>query len=389
MATARVAPLGPKESVRGQAGIIPISRGFPALDGLRGVAAILVVAFHIRSYALGYEHFPAGDGYLAVDLFFFLSGVVLACAYLDRLQASISAKRFMVMRLVRLYPLYSLGLVIGSLSALWLGTSLSIVARADATEIFFLPSTFHNQLFMINNVSWSLFFEVLVNGAFALLAKRLNIRLSVVISLISWGFVVFITLSYGNLSYGNTWHTLFYAVPRTSFPFFSGVLVYQMFYCGRLRFNAPSWAFIPVTLLLICFLVIPVSDNLRPLFDLTFVTLVIPAIVLISMNVKFCSSWSRICTFLGFTSFAVYAIHYTIIEPVFLALANHTFICRGVGLFGLTVCFVVLLLLISYCLDRWFDEPVRRRLGAALNIHSRPMPRHSDQGTSRLSSDPL
>ncbi|MGI4877465.1 MAG: acyltransferase family protein, partial [Janthinobacterium lividum] len=48
------------------------------LDGLRGVAAILVMAYHL-SWALKL-HWVAG-GYLAVDFFFILSGYVIASAY--------------------------------------------------------------------------------------------------------------------------------------------------------------------------------------------------------------------------------------------------------------------------------------------------------------------
>jgi peptidoglycan/LPS O-acetylase OafA/YrhL len=57
-------------------------RRFHTLDGLRGVGALMVMAFHIgHSEALRYfgNHFY--EGYLAVDLFYVLSGVVLADAY--------------------------------------------------------------------------------------------------------------------------------------------------------------------------------------------------------------------------------------------------------------------------------------------------------------------
>jgi|GEM_PF-5423738 len=55
-------PSGPKTGLH----------SFPALDGVRGVAAILVALFHLRNRFLGFNNFPGGDGYLAVDLFFVL-----------------------------------------------------------------------------------------------------------------------------------------------------------------------------------------------------------------------------------------------------------------------------------------------------------------------------
>ena|ERR1700730_5639017 len=89
-------PSGPKTGLH----------SFPALDGVRGVAAILVALFHLRNRFLGFNNFPGGDGYLAVDLFFVLSGFVLSHAYLPRFQNGMSPSQFMKARLIRLYPLY-------------------------------------------------------------------------------------------------------------------------------------------------------------------------------------------------------------------------------------------------------------------------------------------
>jgi len=82
---------------------------FEALDGLRGVAALSVVAAHVY-FLFGYA-FPSID--LAVDFFFALSGFVLAHAYGERLRGGMGAGRFMLLRLIRLYPLYILGTTIG------------------------------------------------------------------------------------------------------------------------------------------------------------------------------------------------------------------------------------------------------------------------------------
>ena len=59
---------------------------FDVLDGLRGVAALLVVVYHItEGYAAGpLTHMP-NHGYLAVDFSFLLSGYVVGYAYDDHL----------------------------------------------------------------------------------------------------------------------------------------------------------------------------------------------------------------------------------------------------------------------------------------------------------------
>lgn len=58
---------------------------YPILDGLRGVAAIIVVTFHLTE-PLGSGHLDiiVNHGYLAVDFFFLLSGFVIGYAYDDR-----------------------------------------------------------------------------------------------------------------------------------------------------------------------------------------------------------------------------------------------------------------------------------------------------------------
>jgi peptidoglycan/LPS O-acetylase OafA/YrhL len=83
---------------------------FTLLDALRGIAALVVVQFHLHEL-FGRLIFP--HGYLAVDFFFMLSGFVLRFAYQQRLDTGWSLSRFLRVRLIRLYPLYLLGLLLG------------------------------------------------------------------------------------------------------------------------------------------------------------------------------------------------------------------------------------------------------------------------------------
>ena len=54
--------------------------------------------------------------YLAVDFFFVLSGFVLARAYETKLRTSLSWRRFLEMRVIRLYPLFALGIIFGAVT---------------------------------------------------------------------------------------------------------------------------------------------------------------------------------------------------------------------------------------------------------------------------------
>jgi peptidoglycan/LPS O-acetylase OafA/YrhL len=77
---------------------------FEAMDLLRGIAALLVMEWHFPFLGHGDPHF--GRAYLSVDLFFILSGFVIAQAYHGWLTDGGTPGRFLRVRLIRLYPLY-------------------------------------------------------------------------------------------------------------------------------------------------------------------------------------------------------------------------------------------------------------------------------------------
>ncbi|WP_157944528.1 acyltransferase family protein [Mangrovicella endophytica] len=79
---------------------------FEVLDGWRGVCAAMVVLFHIPALG-GLPELPLiRGGYLFVDFFFVLSGFVITHAYYARLRGAADARRFVVSRLKRTYPLH-------------------------------------------------------------------------------------------------------------------------------------------------------------------------------------------------------------------------------------------------------------------------------------------
>lgn len=80
-----------------------------ALDGWRGLLAMMVVLFHLN--ADGHLYFLTRHGSEAVDFFFLLSGFVLMSGYGDRLGSAQALGRFTVRRLARLYPLHLTTLV--------------------------------------------------------------------------------------------------------------------------------------------------------------------------------------------------------------------------------------------------------------------------------------
>src|SRR3954470_16211421 len=88
-----------------QAGAQPGNR-FEALDGWRGVCACLVVLFHFHGYSPLHSMGLVRNSYLFVDFFFVLSGFVIAWNYANRLDTWGGVKRFLLLRLGRVYPLH-------------------------------------------------------------------------------------------------------------------------------------------------------------------------------------------------------------------------------------------------------------------------------------------
>ncbi len=85
---------------------LPDGGRFVALDSLRGIAAIMVVAFHLQDGGLPVGSKLVANSWLVVDFFFVLSGFVISGAYRDKLASGFSIARFMVLRLGRVYPLH-------------------------------------------------------------------------------------------------------------------------------------------------------------------------------------------------------------------------------------------------------------------------------------------
>lgn len=100
-----------------------------ALTGVRFFAALWVVVYHSTRHnaELLQTHYPnalhlvsplTGAGYRGVDLFFMLSGFVLALNYTDQLGRRFELRptlRFLWLRLARIWPLYMLVICVGGL----------------------------------------------------------------------------------------------------------------------------------------------------------------------------------------------------------------------------------------------------------------------------------
>src|SRR5271170_7297473 len=170
------------------------------LDGLRGVASIMVVAFHLfEAHSTSHLDQIINHGYLAVDFFFLLSGFVIGYAYDDR-WGKMSVGNFFKRRLIRLQPMVVMGMVIGALffyfqdSVLWPGIhqvslwKMLLVMLIGFTLIPVPPSLDirgWQEMHPLNGPGWSLFFEYIANILYGLFVRRFSKTLLSILVILS------------------------------------------------------------------------------------------------------------------------------------------------------------------------------------------------------------
>jgi peptidoglycan/LPS O-acetylase OafA/YrhL len=128
---------------------------------------LYITIFDRRLFCLALRGY-FGMGFFNVDLFFCLSGFVLTHAYKRRVYEGLSSKSFLVERMVRLYPTYVVGLLIGIVAAIitYNPADQASIFTQSALAIFLVPDLASKELFPLNNPAWSLFFDIVVNILF-------------------------------------------------------------------------------------------------------------------------------------------------------------------------------------------------------------------------------
>lgn len=333
-------------------------RTYVTLDGLRGVAALSVVVLHCHRYIGDMTWSSAA---LAVDLFFVLSGFVLACAYEHRLPEG--AGTFLKARFIRLYPLYLVGTFLGVIEALLI--LYTGKGSVDWTWVKFwtslpfsvamLPSP-GKGLFPFDGVMWSVFFELFVNILWALFWKPLRSTrtLIIVVAVSAVGLAASTAYWHTITGLGTSWPTFVGGVFRVCYSFFLGVLFFRF----HKQWTLPKLA--PVLLLFglpaILFLPLPVY------LELLVAIVILPCFVLLGSKVEPRGLLETMSRKLGLASYAIYAVHKR------LYLLSYAFVLQVLNidlqLFAPWIGILFILLLVPACLllNRVVDEPVRKWL---------------------------
>jgi peptidoglycan/LPS O-acetylase OafA/YrhL len=346
----------------------PKARVFHTLDALRGIAAIGVVVFHMKAT---FTPIAAPGGYLAVDLFFMMSGVVLSHAYEARFRAGMGTLDFMRARLIRLYPLYLLGTLLGiavTVASLhgrnienWDSPRL---LQAALLALLFLPNLSTrpvNQLFPLNIPCWSLFLEVLVNLLFVVSWPLLTSRRLVAVSLLTGGGVALAIVHHGSIDQGAIASSFAVGMARTVFGFSVGVLIARhVWHADRGESNLKFLAI--VALVGIAIAGRP-DGELRAIWDALCVLVIFPLLVYLGTRIDPGPRLRSIASFLGLTSYAIYVLHSPLSAVLNSAARHFAGTGRDVGAPYLGIAALAVLLTGCWLVDRYLDTPIRSHLG--------------------------
>ena len=386
---------------------------YEILDGLRGVAALMVVFFHcFETYNPVIGTQIINHGYLAVDFFFVLSGFVIGYAYDDRWD-KMSTWGFFKRRLVRLHPMVVAGTVIGA-CLFFLGANDGLNTIADCPGWKF-ALVFVMGLLMIptgpgldirgfsethtfTGPAWTLMYEYIGNILYALFLRRLptlalgllcaacaffTLDLTLGLQVITFpgvemvlpdGTVAVSTGPHYNVigGWSLTPDQVYIGFSRLLYPFLCGLLISRILRKNMSETNpsgSPLHAkggFWWCSLAIIVLLSIPqiggkpgVPDGL---FQALCILVFFPLIVLLGAGSKTTDARStRVCDFLGKLSYPLYITHYPLLYIQMSWVAEHPDAPLWMNIV-LNIGIIILAVFIGWACYKLYDEPVREWL---------------------------
>ena len=314
---------------------------YEILDGLRGVASIMVVFFHLfETYAKAPAYQIINHGYLAVDFFFVLSGFVIGYAYDDRWDR-MTTWGFFKRRLVRLHPMVIMGTVIGACLYFFgqcegFGLIGNIpgwkVALAFVMGLFMIPCSpgmdirGWGETNSFNGPNWSLTWEYLANILYAFIFRRIGkIAIAILTAAaafctldicLNWNVFGLLTEARDSQIYtviggwSLTSEQIYIGMTRLFYPFLSGLLISRI---GRfINIKGGFWW---CSLILVIIFSLPCIGGegsiLNGYYNAFCILILFPVVVMMGAGSRIRSERSaKICTILGELSYPLYITHY-------------------------------------------------------------------------------
>lgn len=362
---------------------------YELLDGLRGIAAILVLFYHIfEGFSFAELTNGAGEGiirtinhgHMAVDFFFMLSGFVLSYAYDDRWR-KMTVGGFLKRRLIRLHPMLIMGVIIGTITfalsgfTKWDGSTTPIgwVMVAMLLTMLMIPAVpgvpyevrGNGEMFPLNGPGWSLFFEYVGNILYALFIRRLSTRalsmLTIFLGCLHVWFFVGDVSGYDMVGVGwtidevNFWGGLV----RMLFPFTMGMLVARTFKPRKVRGAFGICSAMLVLLFTVPYMPSTAAISLNSLYEVACIVFIFPFIVWLGACGSLGEKKKKTVNLLGDISYPLYIVHYPIMYLFYAWLIeNKHYTLQSCWPIALLV--VVSSIVLAFLCLKLYDEPVRK-----------------------------
>jgi len=364
---------------------------YEILDGLRGVAAMIVVAFHLfETYSKGPVFQILNHGYLAVDFFFVLSGFVIGYAYDDR-WGKMTIGGFFKRRLVRLHPMVIMGTFIGALLYYFSDcaafppisqTSWQKVIAIMLLGFTMLPATLKmdirgwGETNPLNGPAWSLQWEYIANILYATVIRHFSKTMLAIFL----AFTAFLTLNLTmNWDIFNVFEPRNYAAytviggwsispdqicigaTRLLYPFFAGLLVSRV--NKLIKVKAGFWW---CSLLVAVILVMPRIGGMDKMwmngfYESMVILIFFPLIVSMGAGSSVSGRSVSVCKFFGEVSYPLYITHYPLVYVQVAWVHSHPDASLGTSIF-VNVSIYILAIIMAYACLRLYDVPVREWL---------------------------
>ena len=369
---------------------------FEILDGLRGVAAMIVVLFHLfETYSPGPCQQIINHGYLAVDFFFILSGFVIGYAYDDRWNKGMTQWNFYKRRLIRLQPMVILGTLIG---AFWFyfgdAPAFQYVMETPWWKLLLImvlgcimfptPPSMDirgwSEINSLNGAAWSLMWEYVGNILYATIVRHFSrivlmifVALSALLTIdlcfnLDW-FGVLSERSYAAYTviggFGLSADQIYIGIARLLFPFFGGLLLYRL----GIRIKFARGGFLITSLIMAVILAVPhlggdTPNALNGLYCAISIIIFFPIVVAAGAGSPLTGRKTiAVCKFLGAISYPLYITHYPMIYVQMNWAAQHPDAPLGTHIWVAASIFVAAIA-VAYASLKVYDEPVREWLSA-------------------------
>ena len=267
------------------------------LDGLRGIAALSVLGFHASG--------GNGNGFLAVDLFFMLSGYVMARTFEGRLGHGLTAFGFMKKRYARLWPTLAIcGLLAAPLFLRQFGIEAWPFVVAN---LLLIPTMRVNRIYPLNGPTWSILLELIANALHGIVLHRMSRRSLAMVAAVALACFAALSGMAGTTNLGPTPDLFIAGIPRLIFSYSTGILLFRCWQ-DRPPININPWL---TYLLMPAVFVTSEITGVHPWgLDLLFVAVGCPLMMAGALRpIRF----EREARWLGSISFPLYAVH----TPIF------------------------------------------------------------------------